>query len=86
MKYEPYFMEKYSKSTLSDAALAKEVYKFYLEDNFFDARVISEYVANLNRESLNMDDFNYTLYCLSGEETSVFKIVMYVQGFRKKVL
>ena len=77
IKYEPYFMEKYSKSTLSDAALAKEVYKFYIEDNFFDARVISEYVANLNRESLNMDDFNYTLYCLSGEETSVFKIVMY---------
>lgn len=77
IKYEPIFIEKYGKSTMSNAALAREVYKYYIEDNFFDARVISTYVANLNRETLNMDDFNYTLYCLSGEEKSVFEIVMY---------
>ena len=53
-----------------------EVYNYYIKENFFDARVISEYVTRLNRESLNMDDFNYTLYCLDGEELNVFEIVM----------
>lgn len=76
VKYEPYFMQKYANSTLSDAALAQEVYNYYIKENFFDARVISEYVSRLNRESLNMDDFNYTLYCLDGEEHNVFEIVM----------
>lgn len=76
IKYEPFFMEKYGKSSLSDAALAKEVFNYYVDANFFDARIISSYVANLNRESLNMDDFDYTLYCLSGEEKNVFDIVM----------
>lgn len=76
VKYEPYFMQKYANSTLSDAALAQEVYNYYIKENLFDARVISEYVSRLNRESLNMDDFNYTLYCLDGEERNVFEIVM----------
>lgn len=76
VKYEPFFIEKYGKSTMSNAALATEVHKYYIDENFFDARVISEYVAHLNRETLNMDDFNYTLYCLSGEEQGVFEIVM----------
>ena len=75
-KYEPLFIEKYSKMDISTDALVDEVFDKYINNDMFNASVIITFIDKLGKENVNSEDIAYRLYQKEGDEKDVYKIMM----------
>ena len=75
-KYEPLFIEKYSKMNLTQEQLIDDVMKNYVLGDVFDTRLILTYISKMEDASYDVEDIAYQMYKKDGDEKAVFQILV----------